>query len=180
MMSILAGGHGFEFKVHGYYIIDFLVYAAILVVVLRKPLAAFLELRREKLVKEIEEARKLREEAERKLADYTTRLSAIESEAQQIFADARAQGEAERTRILAEATASAQKLRADAKTRLEQESKKLAHDLELHAVELATQVAERIIVERIGENHRKALFADYVDQVENKGLIAGRVDGGIQ
>ena len=51
---------------------------------------------------------------------------------------------------------------------------------ELHAVELATPVAERIIVERIGESHRRALFADYVDQVENKGLIAGRVDGGIQ
>ncbi|MBT9557648.1 MAG: ATP synthase F0 subunit B [Myxococcales bacterium] len=180
MMSILSGGHGFDFKVQGFYIIDFLVYAAVLVVVLRKPLTAFVELRREKLVKDIEEARKLREEAERKLADYTKRLSAIESEAQQILADARAQGEAERTRILAEATATAQKLRADAKTRLEQESKKLAHDLELHAVELATQVAERIIVERISENHRKALFSDYVDQVENKGLIADRSSGGLQ
>lgn len=174
-MSLLAAGHGFDFKVHGYYIIDFLVYATILVVVLRKPLAAFVELRREKLVKDIEEARKLREEAERKLADYTKRLAAIESEAQQILSDARAQGEAERARILAEATATAQKLRTDAKTRLEQESKKLAHDLELHAVELATQVAERIIVERIGENHRKALFADYVDQVENKGLVTGGI-----
>lgn len=171
--TLLSGGHGFDFKVQGYYIIDFLVYAAILVVVLRKPISAFVALRRERVVKDIEEARVLRTEAETKLADYERRLATLESEAQQILADARRAGEAERTRILSEATAAAAKIRADATARLEQEGRKLEFELKLHAVELAGQVAEKLVTERITDNHRRALFNDYVTNLENR-------PGGIQ
>jgi F-type H+-transporting ATPase subunit b len=171
--TLLASGHGFEFTKQGYYIIDFLVYAAILVVVLRKPISAFVALRREKLVKDIEEARVLRLAAETKLADYERRLAALEGDARKILADARAAGESDRARILAEATAAASKIKADAIAYLQQESLKLEHELRLHAVELASQVAEKLVTERITDNHRRTMFNDYVANLESR-------PGGIQ
>lgn len=66
-----------------------------------KQLAAGIDSRAEKVKAELDEARRLREEAEKLLASFDAKRAAAEKEAAQIVADARA--EAERIRVEQEA-----------------------------------------------------------------------------
>ena len=170
-MLLSGGEHGFQFTIQGYHIINFAIFAFGIFWVLRKSIPGFVTARRDKLVKDIEEARRLRIEAETKLADYEKRLAALETEAQAILAEARAAGARERDRIIAEAVAAAERIRLDAEQRLEQEGRKLEAELQQHAVALTMQVARRLSAERITDNHRRNLFNDYVQNLENRGGI---------
>jgi len=166
MMALLAGGHGPSLNIEGFYLINFLVFVGILVYLLRKPLAKFLTERRAKMTKDIEEARKMRDEAEAKLAEYNTRLESLEDEIQGILDDARAHGEAERKRIMVEATRAAERLRTEAKTRIEQETRKLQLELRRKMVDLSVEVAERIITEKITDTHRRRMVTEYIGDLE--------------
>ncbi len=171
MIALLAGGHGFEWKVQGFYILDFAVYVIALVVVLRKPISEFVALRRERLVKDIEESKALKAEKEALLAEYTRRLESLEAERQKVLADARAAGEAEAKRVLAEAELTVARIQRDAQARIEQETRKIEQELRLHAVQVASREAERLVVERISDNDRRKMFTDYVEHLESRGSL---------
>ncbi len=168
MMGVLLSGGGPSFSVEGYYVIDFLVYVGLLVYFLRKPLQAFVEARRERIVHDIDEARKLREEAEAKLNDYQSRLDNLEAEIKGILDEARQAGEAQRKRILIDAAKSAERIRSDAKARIEQETRKLQHELRIKTVELAMQVAQKAIVEKISDKHRRRMVDEYITDLESR------------
>ncbi|MFT5429798.1 MAG: F-type H+-transporting ATPase subunit b [Myxococcota bacterium] len=168
MIALLSGGHGPSFNIEGFYAINFLVFVGFLVWKLKGPLAAFLTGRRDRMTKDIQEARQMREEAEAKLAEYDKRLGSLESEIQGILDDARAQGETERERIVAEATQAAERLRTEAKTRIEQETRKLQLELRRKMVDLSVEVAERIITEKITDTHRRRMVTEYIGDLENR------------
>lgn len=169
MNAILAGGggHGFDFETHGYYLIDFAVYAFLLWFFLRKPLAAFVAARRERVMADMEEARRLREEAEAKLTDYEARLENLETEIQGILDEARQAGEAQRDRIIKDATKAAARIREDAKTRLEQEGRKLQLELRLKMVDTALTVAQDSVQKQITDSHRRKFVSEYISDVES-------------
>ena len=162
--------HGPSFQIEGYYLINFLVFFGGLVYFLKKPLSEFASSRRRRIVAEMEEAQRLRAEAETKLAEYESRLAHLEEEMARVLADARAAGEADRKRILVEATLAAARIRQDAKTRIEQETKRIQHELEVKAVEMAMGVAEKLVAERLTEAHRRKYVADYISDLEHTRL----------
>ncbi len=170
-MGLLASGHGFQWGVQGLYILDFTVYVGALVILLRKPIQEFVALRRARLVKDIEESRALRIEKEALLADYTQRLASLEAERQQVLSDARAAGESEARRIVAEAEQAVARIQRDAQARIEQETRKIEQELRLHAVKIAGAEAERLVVERISDNDRRKMFTDYVEHLETRGSL---------
>ncbi len=167
MITLLSGG-GPSFAVEGYYVIDFIIYVGLLVFFLRKPLAAFVTERRARIMHDIEEARKLREEAEAKLNDYQNRLDNLEAEIKGILDEARKAGEDQRKRILIDAAKSAERMREDARARLEQETRKLQQELRIKTVELAVQVAETAIVKDISNTHRKRFVDEYITDLESR------------
>ena len=87
-----------------YYVVDFVAYVALLWWFMRRPLRQFAEARYERLVREIEEARRLRREAEERLATYEQRLANLDREIEGILAEAREAGERQRRQVLNEAT----------------------------------------------------------------------------
>ena len=166
LLAEAANEHGFKMEREGYYAINFVVFVAILVYLLKKPLSNFAASRRSVIMAEMDEARRLRAEAEAKLTEYERRLSNLEAEMEQILAEATRVAEAEKARILAAAVAAAERVRKDAEARLDSERRKLEHELRQKAVSLAMDVAERLITERINDGHRKKLVAEFVTDVE--------------
>ena len=169
MTTLLAGGgHGPSMAIEGFYLIDFLIFAGILVVALRKPIAGFIAQRRETLTSEIAEAQKLRQEAEAKLADYSTRLASLEDEIAKVMSDARQSAENERNRILADANATAERMTKDAEMRIQQASRRLEHELRLRMVELSVEMAEGMITTKVDDRVRRRHVTEYITSLESE------------
>jgi len=143
-LALASDAHGFEITIHGFYIIDFLAFIAILFYFGRKPIAAMLHKRHQAVAKDIEEARKLREEAAARLSEYRHRLANLEGELKESLAQIRADAELECERIVADAHKRADRLTAETETRLQQEAKKLREQLLREAAEVAVKLAVEV------------------------------------
>jgi F-type H+-transporting ATPase subunit b len=137
------------FQIHGFYILDFLVFIGLLVYFGRKPIAAMLDKRHADVAKEMEAAKALRDEAQAKYDEYTARISGLETELQLMLADVQKGTAVEVERIMAEAQAQVVRLTAEEQQRLEQESKRLRESLQREAATLAVQMAEQALRERL-------------------------------
>lgn len=164
--ALAAGGHGFRWNVEGFYILDFVVLVVLLWAVLKGPIRKFFLKRHEAVKHEMETATRLRQEAEAKLAELDKVMSGLEGEIAQIRAQFQADGEREKSRILAEAQANADKLRANAKKSLEQELAKLREDLERELVLQVLASTEAKVRQKLDQASQKKLATTYVDQLE--------------
>lgn len=164
----IAGGdsHGFDWRVHGLYVIDFALVAWLFVKFGREPLKNFLSNRRSTIMEEIETAQKLQAEAAEKLAECEARLAELEAEKQRIHDDFVASGRRERDRLIAEATALSERLAADAKNRIEQETKRLINSLEREAVDQAVAIAMQSAKGRLDASNQAGLINAAVDAFE--------------
>ncbi len=165
---VLAGGehHGPSLQIEGFYAINFVLFIGILVYYLRKPLSELAATRKKKIMADIDEARRLRQEAEKTLAEYEARLANLEAEMHDIVAEAKRIAEHEKQRVLAEAVLAAERLRQDAKSRIDGERFRLEQELKKKAAELALEIADRLVRERMTETHRKQMVASFVTEVE--------------
>lgn len=125
----------------------------------------FFEERRATLVKDIEEARRLREEAEARLEEYTARLDALEDERKSLLEEYHQQGEREKDRIIADAKRQVEKMRDDAEITIEQEVKKAVASLERQVVDLAVEMTEQLSKKKLDAAKQKRLVDDYVGEL---------------
>ncbi len=153
----LASGE-FEFTIHGYYIIDFLVFVGVLVWVGRKPLAKMLDQRYKDVAREIEEARALKLAAQARYDEYAARTSALEHELRKILDEVREGTRAEVERILAEAEALVARMAAEEQVRISQESKRLRALLASETAELAVSLADANLRARLDEDGQNRLI----------------------
>ncbi len=117
----------------------------ILVYALRKPLCDYFESRRQSIRQEIDDARRAREEAERKLAEMEKRMASLDAELQELESRAAAEASEERSRIVAQADKDAAQLLENA--RKEADSLLRAGQMELRAY--AAQLAVELAAEKI-------------------------------
>ena len=106
-------------------IVNFLILLALLYFIGRKPLTEYLKARSDSVREGLAQAKELLEEANERLADYSSRLERMDDEMTKLREEFIAAGEAERDRLVADATLKADRLRRDAETRLEQEFSQL-------------------------------------------------------
>ena len=126
----------------------------------------FFKNRREDLIDDLEEARRLREEAEAKLEEYATKLDALEDERKKLLEEYHEQGEREEKRIIEEAKEQVERMRRDAEITIAQETKKAIAELEQQAVNLAVEMAEEIARKKLDASKRDQLVENYVDELE--------------
>jgi F-type H+-transporting ATPase subunit b len=142
---------------------------AVLVLILyflgRKPLASFLQARSDSVREGLSEAKKLLEEANETLADYSARLERMDEEMVKLREEFIANGEAERDRLVAEAGASSDRMRRDAKTRLEQEFAQLREELRVETVEKAVAAATAALKASVEEADQRRLADEYLARV---------------
>ncbi len=165
----LAAGGGFVMEVHGYYIVDFIVFVGALYYFLKKPLASFLENRRAAAAKEMDEAAEIKSKAEERLARYDKQLASLDETREELNKEFTRDGEVEKTRALDDAKATSERLQREQERSLQQEAAKLAGGLETELATRALELAEEKIATKLTPGVHQALVAQFIADL-------GRID----
>jgi F-type H+-transporting ATPase subunit b len=134
----------------------------------RKPVAAALQNRRDTISREIDEAQKMRLEAEARAKVYQGKLEKLEEEVQTAREALVRAGEAERDRIVGEAEAKADRMHRDAEFLVEQELKQIRLDLWKSTVETAVATAEELLKKRVTPADQERIAEDYLADLGGK------------
>jgi F-type H+-transporting ATPase subunit b len=125
--------------------LNFAVLAIIYVYFGKKPIAEALKARKAEVSKQIEEAQKIKHEAEARSLQYTSKLKDLGQELETTKAALVAAGVGEKMRIVREAEEKATRMQKDAEFLLEQERKQVRMDLQREAVQAALVAAEALL-----------------------------------
>ncbi len=147
----------------------FVLLASIFGWAVRSKVTPFLVERRRQVVESLEEAKRLKDEAEAKHKEYTDRLAKLDAELAQIRADMVKAGEVERDRIVAEAEKKAASLRHETEFLIAQRMKELRETLTREAVEAAIATAGKVLAEKTTAEDQKRLAQSYLTAVSAAG-----------
>jgi F-type H+-transporting ATPase subunit b len=148
--------------------INFVLLVAMYYFLGRKPVAEGLKNRRASIAKEIEEAQRMRKEAEDRAVIYQKKLEHLEEELKDTRAALIEAGKGDRDRIVREAEEKATRMEKDAAFLVEQEIKQLRADLMREAVEVAVTTAEELLKKRVTPVDQERLAEDYLGQLVAK------------
>lgn len=158
----------FAILVAGYYLLG------------KRPIAAALQSRRDSIAKQIEEADRMRREAEERAKIYQAKLDRLEDEVRTAREALVRAGEAERDRIVAEAQANAERMRKDADFIVEQEMKQIRQDLWRETLHTAIDAAEELLRRRVTLADHERLAEDYLTDLGAKPRPAAPPPGGVR
>ena len=153
--------------------INFAIFLAILIYFTKGPINQFFALRRTDLIKSIEEAKELRDEAQRRLDEYTEKMNAFDAERSALIDAYRQQGERERDKLFESAKQRVEKMQSDAEHLLEQEVRHAVGQMEERAIDLAVALATEIVTEKLDQPGRKRLVDQYVADMGEMGVHEG-------
>lgn len=152
-------------------IINFGVFAYILVRYGKKPLQEALTTRKKAIMRDIEAARQMKDDAAKRLALYEERLQHIDDEIERIRKEFREQGERERERIICDAEEKRDRMIKDAEFLIEQEAKQMRIDLRHETVHAAVAAAQQMLETRVSADDHDRLAKDYLGALaQAKGL----------
>ena len=173
-LAFAAEGSGHEAAQGGVEMKDFLsrsINFALLLVVLfiairKTAIKDFFAGRREEIRKRFEELKTGKETAERRLADLEQKLKAFEVEKKEILEQFKADGLAEKERIIKEAQERAAQMIAQAELTIQREFQGARNRLQAELVDIAAQKAQEIIVEEMKEKDQDRLVREFIEKVE--------------
>jgi F-type H+-transporting ATPase subunit b len=155
-------------------LINFAVLAAAYYLLGKKGVSEGLKARRDTIAKDIEDAQRMKHEAEERAKVYQAKLAKLEEEMQLARDSLLYAGQAEQERIVREAEAKAERMRKDAEFLVEQELKQIRGDLLREAVETAVRAAEDLLKARVTPADHERLAEDYLaDLGKSKAALAG-------
>jgi F-type H+-transporting ATPase subunit b len=139
----------------------------------RKPIGEALRKRKEDIMRGIQEAARMKEEATRQFADYEAQLAGMDQRVEKARQEIRRAGELERERVVSEAK--------QRRERMEQEARRLvAQELEAARVELMRRVvraaaarAEGMLVAQVTAQDQRRLEEAYLNDVSGYGGVPG-------
>ena len=148
-----------------YKVMNFTVLFVGLFYLLRKPVAQALNGRIKGIQDQLDELEVKKTEAEKKLAEYTEKLSLLDKESEKIIAEYIKQGNEAKARILEEAESEAEKLEAQARRNIDSEFKQAKSKLQEEIFEKAIIKAEEIIKSEINTEDQDRLINEYLEKV---------------
>jgi F-type H+-transporting ATPase subunit b len=146
-------------------IMNFVVLAAVLFFLLRKPIPRALNNRIRGIEDRLEDLEARKSEAEARLAECTQKLSALEKEAERIVAEYVRQGQEAKARILREAESASEKIRLQARRNIEHEFEQTKTQLQREIVEKALAKAEELLRQNITAQDQNKLIEEYLQKV---------------
>jgi F-type H+-transporting ATPase subunit b len=150
-------------------IINFGILIFILFKFARKPLQNFLNKRTETIEKTLNEAKEAKDAALRALHEIEERLKTKDAEIEAILSAARKSGEQERDRIIEESMKLKEKILEQAKTNIEYELKQAKDSIKAEAVELAMELAEKKLKDKLTKEDQERLLDESLTQIGGKG-----------
>jgi len=146
-------------------VMNFVVLAAALFFLLRKPVSQSLAGRIKGIKDQLSALESKKESAEKQLVEYDKRLSLLDQEAKKIVDEYIRQGNEARVKILREAEAAVEKLNEQAQKTIEYEFKKEKMKLQEEIFKKALVKAEGIIREKISSEDQNRLVDEYIEKV---------------
>lgn len=176
LASVALGSSGGEEAAHAsvwkdymWKIINFGVLIAILIIFARKPFQSFLRQRTEMIEKTLKEARDAKELAQKALQEVEERFKTKDKEVEEILSASKRSGEEERERILEESNRLKEKIFEQAKVNIEYELKHAKEAIKAEAVEIAMELAEKKIKEKLTKNEQERLLGESLTKIRGKG-----------
>jgi len=150
-----------------YRCINFVLLLVVLFVAIRKTaIKDFFAGRREGIRKRFEELRHGKEEAERRSAELEQKLKDFETEKEEIIEQFKADGLAEKERIIREAEERAAQMIAQAELTIQREFQGAKNRLQAELVDIAAQKAGEILVKEMKETDQDRLVHEFIEKVE--------------
>lgn len=162
------GGHEKDWIDFAWRVVNMLILVGFLYWLLAKKIKEFFVGRREGIQSSLQQARIARTQAEQKYKEYTEKLEKATEEIAGISDMIRAQGLAEKERIIEDARKVAEKLREDTQARFEQELKQAGNLLRAEAVKLSVEMAEELLKKNITAEDHDAMVKEYLNKVVSK------------
>jgi len=146
-------------------LLNFAVLVFILYKLAWKSLVNFFRNRREDIRTSLAETEERKVEAEEKFKEYEAKLTKATDDIQNISEMIKAQGHAEKQKLIADAEKTAEKMKEDARARMDQELKKAGSQLRAEAVELSVKVAEDILKRNVSREDHEKMVKEYMDRM---------------
>jgi F-type H+-transporting ATPase subunit b len=150
----------------GYAVLNFVLFAGILFKLAAKPLKSFVVDRHDRIAHDLDEAARLRQQAEAQLREYEKKVQNVDAEVDQLLAQIRQEAENEKLRIISAAEDQARKLKADAQRQIEAEIARARQELHRTVVEAAVAAAEGLVKQNIGSDDQHKMAEKYVTELE--------------
>ncbi len=148
-------------------VLNFLVLFGGLGFLLRKPLKSFLERRGQDINTTIKEAKKEREETEKKYKHALDRLQKLKEELEEIRKDAEEEGQKRKDSILQMAEKEAGRIKNFARQEIEMFYQTKVRELKAQTVELATRLAKTNIKAKMTPERQSLLIDSSIDKLED-------------
>jgi F-type H+-transporting ATPase subunit b len=128
----------------------------------RKPVAQGLSDRRQRIMRGIDDASAMKEEAKGELAMYRDKLENLDAEIERVKKEMRETAEAERQRILGEAAARRLRLEQEARILIDQELKAVREQLTRETAEAALRSARELLKTHVTTDDHRRLCEQYL------------------
>lgn len=145
--------------------LNFFLFIALLVFLLRKAVKAFFATRHDQLMKAVREARKAQELAEQKHKEYQEKLRTLEKTANSSLEDTRREAEEYRARMIKEAKQIAANIEEEARKTADYEIARAKVQLREQAINEALEVARQAISKSIAESDQQRLQNEFVEKI---------------
>lgn len=149
-------------------VLNFIILLCILAKFCYKPLLKVLDERRNRIINDLDSAEKTRLEAEELKAQYAKQLADARAEATAIVDKANKTGQKLQEDFLAQAQAEKDQMMATAREHIEQEKQQAMLDIRTEVISLATEIAGKVVSEKLTSAEDQALIAKTADKVLNK------------
>lgn len=148
-------------------VINLLVFLAILIYIFRNKLriGQVFDNRASSIVKELEQARQEKEQAQRQLAEIEARLNRLDQEVEDIRREAASEAEREQERIRQAADADAEKIRQAAAREIEGAMKAARTELRAFVAEQSVEMAEAMIKRELRPEDNSRMLTKYIDEL---------------
>ncbi len=146
--------------------INFILFAALLVILLRKPLANFIRGRSKDVAADIEESQNLLEDAQKRHEEMKERIDRLDTEIAELRERLRKEGEVQGDRIIERSKQAVERIREDAKFQADQQVKMAKEELQAEAARLAVEAAEEMLKKSVGEKDHDQLVGRFLREVK--------------
>lgn len=145
--------------------VNFLVFAGILIYLVAKPAKNFFAQRSQDIAQSLEDLEAKKAEATTALAEAEAKLAQVAGEREKIIKQYLAEGEMEKAKIVEKAEMVAARIREMAAMTISQETKKATQELTKEIADLATQLAEDMLKEKVTYADQQQLVEEYLQKV---------------
>lgn len=161
-------GHGGEWKEWLWKVVNFSILVFVLVKFMGKPLRAFLKQRTELIEKSLKEAKEAKELAGKALVDIENKLRLKDKEIEEILAQARLAAKKEHDALIQQGERMRDKILEQAKNNIDYELKLAKDSIKAEAIEVAVELAEKIIKEKLSGDKQVQLLEESLARIEGR------------